>query len=259
MLTVIYLGTGAAVPSPGRDNTSLALDDGGEVTLIDASGAPLKRLAEAGIQHHRLRQVIITHEHLDHTFGFPSLLHSLWLTGRREPLAVYALDATWPLLDRLVDAYRPSTWTGAFPLERHVIAAGERPFLQKPTLTIRAAPARHSVATVGLRVESSAGSVVAYSSDTSPCQAISGLARAADLLIHEATFLAGEEDHALAVGHSTGRQAAEVAVAAGARRLALIHFTPAEPGELAALRAGAAAVFPGPIDVPSDLDRVGLP
>ena len=49
------------------------------------------------------------------------------------------------------------------------------------------------------------------------------LAREADLLVHEATFLAGQEEPANAAGHSTARQAGEIAARAGARRLALVH------------------------------------
>lgn len=258
MLTVIYLGTSAAIPGPGRDNTSLAVDDGREVTLIDTSGSPLKRLVEAGVSRQRLARVIITHRHLDHTYGFPSLVHGLWLEGRQKPLAVYAQVESWSVLDRLLDAYRPSRWVDAVPIERHTIEAGEEPFLRTDSFTARAAATRHSVPTVGIRLESAAGSVFAYSSDTSPCEAVTDLARGAQVLVHEATFLAGEEEQAGRAGHSTARQAGETAIVAGAERLVLVHFTPARPEDLIALREGAAAVFPGPVDVPADLDRISL-
>jgi ribonuclease Z len=256
MLRLVYLGTGAAVPSPGRDNTCLALDDGQEITLIDASGSPLKRLADAGLPPERLTRVIITHRHLDHTFGLPSLLQGLWLTGRRAPLPVYAEPETWGFLDRLIDVFRPSSWTDAFEIERRPISLGET-FLTTPTTSFRAGRGEHSVASVGLRVESGQTTLV-YSSDTSPCQSIIELARDADLLIHESTFQAGAEAAALRLGHSTAGQAAQVATAAGARRLTLIHYTPETDGDLGRLRAGAAAVFGGPIDVPSDLATTTL-
>src|SRR5688572_30269909 len=130
MVQVTCLGTGAAVPAPGRDNTSLVIDADGELTLIDASGAPYKRLVEAGFDPGRLARIIITHEHLDHTYGYPSLLQSLWLVGRREPLPVYALPETWRFLYGLVDAFRPGSWTDGFPVEPREISSGERPFLE---------------------------------------------------------------------------------------------------------------------------------
>src|SRR4051812_8758463 len=124
MVEVVFLGTGAAIPGPGRDNTMLALDDGSEVTLIDASGAPYRRLTEAGLAERPLTRIIITHQHLDHTYGLPSLLQCLWLAGRREPLPIYALPDTWSFLDRLIDAFRPSSWTDGFQIQRRDIAVG---------------------------------------------------------------------------------------------------------------------------------------
>lgn len=259
MLTVHYLGTGSAVPGPGRDNTSLALDDARDVTLVDTSGSPLKRLADAGIAHDRLARVIITHEHLDHTFGYPSLLQSLWLAGRRAPLDVYAQAATWRLLDRLTAVYRDDGWERAFPVRKHAIESGERPFLETPEVSIRSARGQHSVPSIGIRAETASGSSLTYSSDTAPCDEIRELAGGADVLIHEATFLAGEEQPAARFGHSTARQAAEVAVAAGVQRLVLIHFTPTNPRDLAELKQGAEAIFHGVVTVPSDLDRQSLP
>jgi ribonuclease Z len=258
MLTIHFLGTGAAVPSPGRDNTSLAIDDGREVTLIDTSGSPLKRLAEAGIAADRLSRVIITHEHLDHTFGYPSLLQSLWLSERQGPLDVYALPSAWGVIDRLAALYRADSWKGRFEIRRHVIEPEGGPVVETSQVSIRARAGQHAVPSIGLRFESPTGRSLTYSSDTSPCESIRDMASGSNVLIHEATFLAGNEGGAGRLGHSTSRQAAEVAVAAAAERLVLIHFTPHGPNDLAQLRRDAEAGFSGPIDVPSDTDTITL-
>lgn len=257
MLRIHYLGTAASVPVPGRCNTSLVVDDGRELTLVDASDAPFRRVAEAGLDPERLAQLIITHEHADHVFGLPSLLQSLWVAGRREPLAVYALAETWPLLDRLIDVFRFRSWANSFPLERRVIRTGSRPFLETPTLAAWAAESRHSVPTAALRFESG-GQVVSYSADTAPIQSVVDLAQGSNLLIHEATFLAGHDEEATRVGHSTPAQAARAASEAGVRCLHLVHFTPTAPEELELLRQQASRFYGGPISVPSDLNHVEL-
>ncbi|MCC7195407.1 MAG: ribonuclease Z [Gemmatimonadaceae bacterium] len=69
------------------------------------------------------------------------------------------------------------------------------------------------------------GRRVVVTGDTRPCQSTIEASRGADLLVHEATF--GDEEAARAVetGHTTAREAAEVAAAAGVKRLVLTHFS----------------------------------
>ncbi len=69
----------------------------------------------------------------------------------------------------------------------------------------------------------------AYVTDTRPCAAGRALARHADLLVHDATFSEAHRARAADTGHSTAREAARVAQAAGAKQLALTHFSARYP------------------------------
>lgn len=70
------------------------------------------------------------------------------------------------------------------------------------------------------------GRKIVYSGDTRSCKEVIELSKGADLLIHDATFLSSEGDIARNFGHSTAREAANVALEAGVKALALIHYSP---------------------------------
>jgi ribonuclease Z len=69
------------------------------------------------------------------------------------------------------------------------------------------------------------GQVFAFVMDTRVSSGALELARGADLLVCESTFLTAESDLAEAYGHLTARQAAGIARDAGARQLVLTHYS----------------------------------
>ncbi|MEW6210135.1 MAG: ribonuclease Z [Acidobacteriota bacterium] len=86
------------------------------------------------------------------------------------------------------------------------------------------------------------GKIVAYCTDTRPCDAAVALGRNADLLIHEATYTEELIEEAEDFGHSTAAQAARIAERASARRLLITHFSTRYP-DASPLLEEARAVF----------------
>ena len=82
-----------------------------------------------------------------------------------------------------------------------------------------------------------------YPGDTRPSAEVITRAHGADLLIHEATFGEDERDRAAETGHSTARQAAEVARMAKVRRLVLTHISARYTREAPELLEEAKTVF----------------
>ena len=101
-----------------------------------------------------------------------------------------------------------------------------------------------------------AGRRVVLTGDTEPCAATVLAAHGADVLVHEGTFGDADGQRARDTRHSTVREAAEVALRAGVRLLAVTHLSnrllPREA------HAEAAEVFPDVL-VPRDFDQVEVP
>lgn len=69
------------------------------------------------------------------------------------------------------------------------------------------------------------GKTLAIFGDTAPCEAALALAQGVDLLVHEATLETAMEEKANSRGHSSTRQAAQLAHDAQARRLVITHVS----------------------------------
>jgi ribonuclease Z len=87
------------------------------------------------------------------------------------------------------------------------------------------------------------GRLVVVTGDTRPCATVVDASQGADLLVHEATFGEEERDRAKETGHATAREAAQVALAAHARRLVLAHVSARYSASAEELVAEAKEVF----------------
>jgi ribonuclease Z len=95
--------------------------------------------------------------------------------------------------------------------------------------------------------------------DTRMCDNAIELARGADLVVCESTYLSSEEREARSHGHLTAKQAGIIAREAGARRLVLTHFSQ-RYGSTKPFVEEARSVWPeGDIIAVRDGDRVPVP
>jgi ribonuclease Z len=100
------------------------------------------------------------------------------------------------------------------------------------------------------------GRKIVVTGDTRPCEPIVDLARGASVLVHDSTFGASETERAMETGHSTAREAAEVARAAQVGTLVLTHISSRHTWR--ELRDEARDIFPGAV-LPRDFDTLVVP
>jgi ribonuclease Z len=292
-LSLFFAGTAGSVPTARRGLPALLLRAGGDRILFDCGeGTQQQLLRSVGLPE--LDVIFITHYHLDHWLGIIGILKTFDLRGRDRPLTVYGppglkalLDAmrpawgrvTYPLSLEELDPHEEVAFDGyvvaPFPVEHRVRAYGysfaedDRPgrFDAETAARLGVTPGPdfgrlqagetvNGVTPDQVLGEPRRGRRIVYTGDTAPCQATEVFAHEADLLVHEATFLDDELARARETGHSTARQAAEVASAAGVKLLALTHLsTRYFPRDI---RDEARAVFPDTL-VPRDFDTIEVP
>jgi ribonuclease BN (tRNA processing enzyme) len=221
-LTVV--GCSPAWPNPGGAQSGYLVENGGGRLLLDCGPGVLPRLRELE-GWPRIDAIAITHFHLDHwgdlvpwvwglQFGPAAELDppELWLPpGGRETLA--RLGEELGRRDMFETAFRVCEYVEGEPFE----TAGS-------TVTARRV-LHYQMLAFGFRVQQN-GTVLAYSGDSGPSDALPELARDADLFLCEATLLAPNPEGGTR-GHLSATEAAAAARDARAERLLLTH-RPAE-------------------------------
>ena len=100
------------------------------------------------------------------------------------------------------------------------------------------------------------GRKLVITGDSAPCEAIRVAAHQAELLVADGSFAEAERERAAETGHSTARQAAELAREADVSMLALVHVS--SRYNVAEVVAEAAGIHPN-VHAPRDFDLAEIP
>lgn len=252
MLAVHVLGAGNGRPGAERDTSGLLIAAAGRHTLVDCPGGVITKLARIGVAPEAVQRIILTHDHVDHIYGLPHLIHGLAIGGASASVPVFGPADTLRTVDAVLRAH--GLVGPGYPaiVEHPVPIAPLTEFLDEE-IRIVASPARHSRPTLALRIERD-DAVLGLSSDGLPSDDTARLCAGADVLLHDCGGV--EADRASFDGHhASAAEAAEVAARADARGLYLTHLPPIDAELERSLLAEARTRFEGSVALARDGDR----
>lgn len=146
MLTVTFLGTGAATPTVDRNVAGLAIHREGEMLLFDCGEGSQRQMMRYGVGF-TFREIFVTHYHADHILGITGLLRTLGLQDRTEGVTLYGPRGARQVLGATVAL---GVERNKFPVEIVEVRAGDR--LQRPEYDLVVFGVEHRADTVGYGV-----------------------------------------------------------------------------------------------------------
>jgi ribonuclease BN (tRNA processing enzyme) len=242
------LGTGAPL-SYTRASTGLLLES--ETTdplLIDTcSGFELiRRLKALGKTPEGFHHAILTHRHGDHIGGVMALAIAV------NPLHLYGSDDVLKAAEALLKlTYGDAVFSVMGHVHFHPVVAGK--VYEIAGYRLEFFDVQHRVPTHAVRISHEA-KVIAFSADTIPCENAMLAAKDADLFLCDALCALADGEafvkDAKNLAHPIAPEAAQMALQANAKALALVHI--ARYGSPEKMLLEARAIFKGPISIPED-------
>jgi ribonuclease Z len=257
-IRIVYLGTSSGTPSRERNVSSVAMLLDGTSLIFDCGEGTQHRLLAAPVRSGAIEAMFISHLHGDHVYGIPGLLATMGMNGRTAPLDLIGPEG---LAEYVECTLRTSHHHP--PFELRVEIASPSFVYRRRGFSVVSAPVDHSIPCVAYCVIEEdrpgefdperaralgipegpqwgelqrasdprvcapprKGRRIVFCTDTRPCDSAIELARGADVLSHESTYGDELQQEAAERFHSTARDAARVAKAAGVGQLILTHFS----------------------------------
>jgi len=210
-MRIHFLGTMGWFDSKLGNTLCVLVDSGKEYIIFDA-GTGIYKIDDY-IKDKKPIYLFLSHFHLDHIIG----LHILNKFSFSQGIKVFGPKGTEKMFKLVIN----SPYSKPIgKLKTRIAIRDLRKNLKFP-FDIKFKELLHTTACYGYRLRSE-GKVVAFCTDTGPCDGIRELAKDADILITESSLPPGTVDRGWP--HLNPEQAAEIAKSSKVKKLVLVHF-----------------------------------
>lgn len=257
-IELFFLGTGGAVATSKRDNTSFVIKLKDALFLVECPGGVIPKLSHMGLDSKHVEGIFISHTHPDHVYGLPSFVHSHYDTSRTVPF--YGSRETVKFCQGLLSyfhlfreniLYRPEL----IPLTpSHSLKVFEN-------LEVTAIPIPHSPSSVAFLFHFLSEDIrLLYSGDTPPFLPLFKEAGRVDVLIHDCSFPSRflVERPELKTMHTDALSLGRLAEDAGVRTLIPCHLFSNFGYSAEELEEEIRRHFHGTLLIPSDFETIAL-
>jgi len=296
-LRLVLLGTAGGPPAhAARSQPANLLRVNGKNYVIDAGENVAQQMTKAGVPASAVEATFITHMHWDHVLGLGYFMATGWMLGRTAPMPVFGPPGLADYLTReeaalgigetIFRAQSPErpTLASLYPARVIDIATPTEVFRDARVrvtavpnshfAVVHGAPARYGAdKSYSYRFDTAGGSVV-FTGDTGPSDAVTHLARGADILVSEICDVDSIRAAMLAINpagnydklithmreqHLSAEDVGRMAAAAGVKTLVLSHYVMGQRYDPEGFVAKIRPFFGGKIVVGQDLLVVDAP
>ncbi len=241
-MKIYFLGTGAAVATAKRDNTSIYFETDSWNLLVDCPGSVIYKFSLLSIDYTKLNGIFITHSHPDHLYGLPSVIHSL------DPFdihpKVFIPKGIITEVKSLLKIFNLQNKTEIISMDYKIDEYESIDFFST----------NHTPYSKGIKIFSE-NNIIIYTSDTGPIPECEKIFKNADYLIHDCYAPARLKKviPALDSTHTSAETLGKIAEKSKVKHLIPIHFSGEHDFEISEIAKEIKKYYCGDVIIPEDL------